>query len=416
MLADPTTFAAGVPYHELARRRREAPVAWVDEPELAYHGTDAGRPVRRVRRGSGYWAITRHADVIAVSRAPGIFSSAAQGAFLADPLTPDDLQRSRQLLVNMDAPEHRRIRKHISAAMTPQTIRATTAGITRHAQALVADALAAGTFDAVGDLAAELPLLVLADLLGMPRADRGLLLRWSNNLVGFDDPAYGGGSLDRYRETFREALGYAGELAADRRRRPGDDLASRLVHSEVDGERLTGAQFGQLWLLFVVAGNETTRHLLAGSLLALSARPEQQQRLAADPAGLPRAVDELLRYVSPVMQFRRTALVDTELAGQRIAAGDKVVLYFVSANRDEDVFHQPDRLDLGRSPNPHLAFGVGPHYCVGSHLAHLEAQVLLDTLRPHLPRLRRAGPVVRLESTFMNGIKSLPMTFGNTDG
>jgi cytochrome P450 len=409
MLADPATYAAGVPHQELARRRREAPVSWVDEPALAYHSAGDGR---RVRQGTGYWAVTRHADVIAAARSPGIFSSAAKGAFLADPRTPEDLQRARQLLVNMDAPEHRRIRRHITAAFTPQAVQAMGAGIRQHAAALVARAVAAGTFDAVACLAAELPLLVLVDLLGMPRADRGLLLRWSNSLVGFDDPEYGGGSLDRYRQTFREALGYAAALAADRRRRPGDDLVSRLVHGEVDGDRLTDPEFAQLWLLLVVAGNETTRHLLSGSLLALAAWPDQRGRLAADPAATPRAVDELLRYVSPVMQFRRTALADTELGGQRIAAGDKVVLYFVSANRDEGVFRDPDSLDLRRRPNPHLAFGVGPHYCVGSHIAHLEAQVLLDAMRPHLRRLCLAGPVVRMESTFMSGIKSLPMAFG----
>jgi cytochrome P450 len=409
MLADPTTYAAGVPYRELARFRRDAPVSWVDEPALAYHSADGGR---RVRRGTGYWAVTRHADVVTAARSPGTFSSAAQGAFLADPRTPEDLQRVRQLLVNMDAPEHRRIRRHITAAFTPQAAQAMAEGIRRHATALVERAVTAGAVDAVAGLAAELPLLVLVDLLGMPRADRGLLLRWSNSLVGFDDPEYGGGSLDRYRQTFREALGYAGGLASDRRRRPGDDLASRLVHGEVDGQRLSDAEFAQLWLLLVVAGNETTRHLLSGSLLALAEWPDQRRRLAADPQATPRAVDELLRYVSPVMQFRRTALADTELGGQRIAAGDKVVLYFVSANRDERVFRDPDSLDLGRRPNPHLAFGVGPHYCLGSHLAHLEAKVLLDTLRPHLHRLRLAGPVVRLESTFMSGIKSLPMAFG----
>jgi cytochrome P450 len=406
VLADPVTYRTGVPHGEFARRRREAPVAWVEEPELRYHSERDGV---RVRRGSGYWAVTRHATVVAAARAPDRFSSSARGAFLADPKTPADLERARQLLVNMDAPEHSRIRRYVTAAFTPREVGALTAGIRAHAADLVARSVVDGEFEAVAALAAELPLLVLADLLGVPRSDRSLLFDWSNNLVGFDDPAYGGSSLDAYRRTFADAFGYARDMAAQRRRSPRADLVSRLVASEVDGRRLTDAEFCQLWLLLVIAGNETTRHLLSGSLLALAESPDQCAKLAADPSLTPRAVDELLRWVSPIMQFRRTCTVDTELAGQPIRAGDKVVLYYVSANRDERVFAGPDRLDLTRRPNPHLAFGVGPHFCLGSHLAHLEAQVLLDTLRPHLCRLRLAGPVVRLESTFMNGIKALPM-------
>lgn len=413
MLADPATYARGVPHEEFRRRRHEAPVSWVDEPVLTYHGTDGGE---RTRRGTGFWAVTRHATVVAASRAPGTYSSAARGAFLADPRTTEDLHRARQLLANMDAPEHRRIRKHVTAAFTPNAVQRMAAGIGAHAGALTRRIATAGGFDAVTDLAAELPLLVLVDLLGMPRADRGLLFGWSNALVGFDDPEYGGGSVDAYRRTFKEAFGYARELAALRRRRPGDDLVSRLVAGEVDGRRLTEPEFCQLWLLLVIAGNETTRHLLSGALLALTEWPEQSARLAADPGLTPRAVDELLRWVTPIMQFRRTAVVDTDLAGQPVQAGDKVVLYYVSANRDEQVYRDPDRLDLGRQPNPHLAFGVGPHYCIGSHLAHLEARTLLDALRPYLTRMRVDGPVLRLESSFMNGIKSLPMALSSGGG
>jgi cytochrome P450 len=406
LLADPQRYAEGVPHEEFARRRRAAAVAWVDEPELRYHSVSGGV---RTRRGTGYWAVTRHGTVIAAARAPDVFSSAARGAFLPDPRTPEDLERARQLLVNMDAPEHGRIRRFATAAFTPRAVQELRYSIRAHAEALTARVVAAGEFDAVRDLAAELPLLVLADLLGIPRAERELLFRWSNTLVGFDDPEYGGQSVDAYRETFAEAFGYITTLAARRRAAPGEDLSSRLVTMELDGRRLTGAQFAQLWLLLVIAGNETTRHLLSGSLLALAQRPDQAARLAADPDLTPTAVDELLRWTSPIMQFRRTATRDTELDGQPIRRGDKVVLYYVSANRDEAVYLEPDRLDLARRPNPHLAFGVGPHYCLGSHLAHLEARTLLDTLRPYLRRLEVTGPPVRLASSFMNGIKALPM-------
>lgn len=409
MLADPATYAVAVPHDEFARRRKAAAVAWVEEPELAVRSRNEGTSVRK---GPGFWAVTRHATVVEVARDPATFSSAAGGAFLADPRTREDLARARQLLVNMDVPEHTRVRRYVTAAFTPRAVKALAGAVRAHSAALVARVARQDAFDAVADLAAELPLLVLADLLGIPRTDRHLLLRWSNNLVGFDDPEYGGGSVDAYRRTFQEALGYADELYRRRRQAPGDDLTSRLATADVDGLRLAPAEFGQLWLLLVIAGNETTRHLLSGALLALTEWPEQCDRLAADPQLTSPAVDELLRWVSPTMQFRRTAVRNTVLDGQPLQAGDKVVLYYISANRDEEVFAEPDRLDLGRRPNPHLAFGVGPHYCLGSHLAHLEAATLLDTLRPYLPRLRRVGPTVRLASSFVNGIKSLPLTVG----
>ena len=404
-LAVPATYSAGVPWADFARCRHEAPVSWVVEPELERHGS-AGRTAVR---GRGFWAVTRHEDVIAASRATEVFSSAAQGAFLADPRTADDLERVRQLLVNMDAPAHARIRRLVTGAFTPRAVAELAAGIREHASALVAAVVRAERFDAVADLAAELPLLVLADLLGIPRADRGLLLTWSNNLVGFDDPEYGGGSIDIYRQTFAEAFRYARELAAHRRRAPGRDLVSRLVTAGTGGG-LTSAEFCQLWLLLVIAGNETTRHLLSGGLLALATHPAQRDRLAAEPDLTGRAVDELLRWVTPIMQFRRTATADTVLGGQAIRAGEKVVLYYISANRDAAAFDQPDELRLDRDPNPHLAFGIGPHFCLGSHLARLEARVLLDELRPWLTRLEMTGPPVRLASNFMNGLKSLPMS------
>jgi cytochrome P450 len=407
MLADPATYAAGVPWEEFARRRRDAPVDWVDEPVLRRHSAAEGNVARR---GTGFWAVTRHDLVISASRTPRVFSSAARGAFLADPKTPADLERARQLLVNMDDPGHARIRRHLSAAFTPRAVQRLTSVIHGHTARLVRAAAAADCFDAVADLAAELPLLVLADLLGVPREDRALLLGWSNNLVGFDDPDYGGGSIDRYRRTFTEAFGYAAALGARRRRHPADDLTSRLVQSHGAGPPLTEAEFCQLWLLLVIAGNETTRHLISGALLALTQWPGERARLAAEPDLSPLAADEFLRWVSPIMQFRRTAESDTTLGGREIKTGDKVVLYYISANRDEAAFPAAGQLDLGRRPNPHLAFGVGPHYCLGSHLAHLETRVLLDELRPCLPRLRVAGPVVRLASSFMNGIKSLPMS------
>jgi len=404
-IAHPATYAEAVPHATFARMRREAAVHWTPEPELVRRSS-AGRTVHR---GSGYWAVVSHEAVTEAAKRPQDFSSAAKGAFLADPRTPAELEQARQLLVNMDAPQHTRIRRLVTAVFTPRAVQRLAASVQEHARQVVARAVAADACDGVADIAAELPLLVIADLLGLPRSDRALLFGWGNQLVGFDDPEYGGGDVERYRRTFAEAFAYALALAARRRAEPADDLSSVLANAEVDGRRLSDREFCNFWLLLVVAGNETTRHLIANSLLALAERPALRRRLADDPAGHPAAVEELLRWVSPVTQFRRTATRDTELAGRPIAAGDKVVLYYAAANRDPAVFADPDVLNAARDPNPHLAFGTGPHFCLGSHLVRLETRALLAALRPHLPALRLRGAPVRLESSFVNGLKALPI-------
>ncbi|MEV0005260.1 cytochrome P450 [Micromonospora sp. NPDC050980] len=407
LLADPATYLTGVPHAEFARRRREAPVAWVDEVALTRTDQDG----ETTSRGRGFWAVTRYAAVSAVSRDPALFSSAAGGAFLADPRTPQDLDRNRQLLINMDAPEHAWVRRLVAGAFTPRAVGRLHELVTRHAEEVVGRAVAAGDVDVVADLAAELPLLVLTDLLGMPATDRKLLFEWSNNLVGFDDPEHGGGSVPRYRDTFAAAFAYVRQLAAQRRARPTEDLMSLLVHAESDGRGLTDAQLCQLWLLLVIAGNETTRHLISGGVQALLAHPAQRDRLIAEADLTGPAVEELLRWVTPIMQFRRTATRDTVLDGARIAAGDKVVVFYSSANRDPEAFAEADRLDLGRDPNPHLAFGIGPHFCLGAHLARLEMAAFLTAIRPHLAGLRLTGPVRRMRTNFMNAITAMPARF-----
>ncbi len=403
-ISHPATYAAGVPHGEFARLRATEPVAWVPEPLLTRR-SGAGR---LSQRGTGFWAVTTHQGVVAASRLTEDFSSAAKGAFLVDPRTRADLMMARQLLVNMDAPQHARIRKLVTSVFTPRAVRRMTERVGAHATALVSRAVAAGHFDIVTDLARELPLLVLSDLLGIPVEDRHLLYDWSNHLVGFDDPDFGGGDIDRYRAAMGEAFGYALRQASQRRDSPTEDLASRLANAELDGQRLSDREFCSFWLLLVVAGNETTRHLISGSLHALADHPAQRGLLVAGAVPIQAAVSELIRWVTPIMQFRRTATRDVELCGQPIAAGDKVVLYYTSANRDGAIFSDPDRLDLGRDPNPHLAFGIGPHFCLGSHLARLELTVLLAALRPYLPSIELTGQAVRLESNFVNGIKSLP--------
>jgi cytochrome P450 len=406
-LSSPATYAAGVPYDEFARLRRDAPVAWIDEVPRWLHSSTGSAATQ----GGGYWAVSRYATVMAASRQPEIFSSALRGAFLADPKSRQDLERTRQLLINMDAPQHAAIRRLVMSAFTPGAIRNLFDSIRSHARAVIDRVLGREQFDVVRDVAAELPLLVLADLLGMPPEDRGLMYKWSNQIVGFDDPEYGGGNVETYQRTFVEAFEYAREMAAARRRQPGGDIVSRLLQAETEGLRLSEREFCHLWILLVIAGNETTRHLISGSFLALDEWPEAKAWLAANPQRIPTAVEELLRWVTPIMQFRRTATRDTMLDGQEIKEGDKVCLYYTSANRDEEVFDSADRLDLGRTPNSHLAFGVGPHFCLGAHLARLELAAVLEATLLHLEKFELIGPVVRLESNFMNGIKSMPSRF-----
>jgi cytochrome P450 len=406
-LSDPAAYVAAVPHDELRRQRRTAPIAWIDEVPLMRHAPSGSRAVV----GTGFWAVTSHRLVTEVSRRPDAFSSWQRGSFLADPKSRDDLDRTRQSLINMDAPEHTKLRHVVTTAFTSAVVERLQESIRAHARAIVDRVVQREQFDVVGDVAAELPLLVLTDLLGLPRQDRALMFEWSNNLVGFDDPEYGGGDVGRYQRTYVEAFQYARELAALRRRQPADDLISALVGAHIDGRPLSDTTFCHLFLLLVVGGNESTRHLLSGSLAALCEWPDQRRRLAESPALLSTAVEELLRWISPIMQFRRTATRDVTIGGQQVREGDKLVLYYVSANRDETVFDAPDVFDVGRKNNPHLAFGVGPHFCLGARLARVEAAVLLDQLRPHLSALELIGPVSRLQSNFMNGIKSIPARF-----
>jgi cholest-4-en-3-one 26-monooxygenase len=273
-----------------------------------------------------------------------------------------------------------------------------------------------GRCDFVADVAAELPLQVIAEMMGVPLEDRHRLFEWSNRLIGFDDPEYSV-TPERQQEAAAELFMYANGLAAERRAQGqvGDDIIGALLGAEVDGEGLTEAEFDLFFLLLAVAGNETTRNLVSHGLLALIEHPEERARLLADPTLLPAAVEEMLRWGTPVMYFRRTATHDVELHGQRIRAGDKVTMWHISGNRDEAVFDQPDRFDVGREPNDHIAFGGGgPHFCLGANLARLEIRVMFEELLRRVPDMELDGPVVRLRSNFINGIKRMSVRFTPT--
>ncbi|POX41416.1 cytochrome P450 [Streptomyces sp. Ru73] len=415
----PQTYATGVPYDLFRRLRLTSPVCWIEEPALA------GWPA-----GPGYWAVLRHADVKHVLRTPDVFSSYAGATQIRDPDTEADLAFVRAMMLNQDPPEHSRIRKVVAAAFTPRAVRELEAVIDARAAELVGRVAEAGEADFV-DVAADLPVWTLAHVMGVPDEDRRLLFDWSSRVIGYQDAEYAElttadpGTLTpmaraalahrpamrarpdgrpvnpRSREALADMFAYAHALADDPR--PGTVLA----HLREGG--LTREEFENMFFLFAVAGNETLRNGIPGGLHTLLCHPDQFARLRADRGLLPTAVEEMLRYWPPVMDFRRTAVRDTELAGQRIRAGEKVVVYHVSANRDETVFDDPDRFDVGRTPNDHVSFGFGPHFCLGSHLARVQMRAVLRHVLDRLPGLAPAGEPVRLVSNFQNGLKHLPV-------
>jgi cholest-4-en-3-one 26-monooxygenase len=402
-LFDARTFEAGPPHAFYAALRARPGLHWIP-----------GRPGREILPGrvepyqEGFFVVTRYDDVVAISRNHELFSSERGSAVNAD-MPPDELLLFRQQLIHMDPPRHTKVRKLVNRGFTPRMISRLESGVRDHARAIVDKVAPKGECDFVTGIAAELPLLVIAELLGVPIADRWKLFHWSNRLIGAEDPEYG--SVVDAQLAVMELFQYAGWLAEQRRADPQDDIVSTLVHADVDGERLGGLDFNMFFFLLVVAGNETTRNAISGGMQALCEFPSERERLLHRPELLDTAVDEIVRWVSPVMQFRRTAQRDTELAGQKIREGEKVVMYYGSANRDERAFENADRFDVARDPNPHLGFGIGVHFCLGASLARMEMRVMFEELFRRLPDIELAGGVSRLRSNFINGIKAMPVRF-----
>jgi cholest-4-en-3-one 26-monooxygenase len=390
---DPEIYVAGVPHDAFRVLRAERPVSFHAEPP----------------DGKGFWAITKYADVVTISKDPGTFSSWKGGTNIPD-YPPDSLDVIRMLMVNMDPPQHTKFRRLTSTGFTPRMIARMEESIRRAARTIVDEVVELGRCDFVTRIAAELPLQVIADIMGVPQEDRHLVFDWSNRLIGFDDPEFQT-SLEDAQEAAAEMWGYANQLAEGRRGQEGKDLVTVLVNAEVDGEQLTEMEFDAFFLLLAVAGNETTRNLISGGMLALIEHPEQRAKLLAEPALLPTAVEEMLRWVTPVIHFRRTATKDVELRGEKIKEGDKVVLYYTSANRDEDVFTNPMSFDVARTPNEHLAFGIGQHSCLGLNLARLEIKVMFEELLARIPDIELDGNVRRLRSNFINGVKEIPVRY-----
>jgi cholest-4-en-3-one 26-monooxygenase len=396
-LVDPDVYQRGGPPHEQ--------FSWLREHEPVFWHADGGEP-----GWPGFWAVTGHPDVAYVSRHPELFSSARRLSLFGE-VPEAHIELQRLMMLNMDPPQHTRQRAFVNRGFTPRMIGQLESHIAQICHELMDEVQGRGQADFVTDIAAPLPLWVICELVGAPVEDRGRIFELSNLLIGSADPEFHV-EPQAQQNAAAEVYAYGAALAERRRAEPADDIVTQLLRPNDNGEALTSDEFDLFFLLLTVAGNETTRNAAAGGMLALFEHPDQWQRLVAEPTLIPTAAEEIVRWVSPVNLFRRTATRDTELGGQPIAAGDKVVVFYASANRDEGVFAASQRFDVGREPNPHVGFGGGgPHFCLGRHLAALELRILLQALTERMPKIQLDGEVSRLRSNFINGIKHMPVRF-----
>lgn len=394
-LSDPDTFLAGVPYEYFRVLREQDPVHWQEECDL---------PV--FLPGPGYWALTRYEDVAFVSKHPELFSSAA-GTSALNEVRPRERRLAREQLIQMDPPGHTELRNLMNAQFRPNAVRATEP----HMRKIVRETLdrleGRSQCDFVGDVSAPISLRVLTNFLGVPDEYTARFYRWTNQTMNFAEP--GRFNLLRARFALLQIFAQSALLARERRKRPTADVFSSLVHGRFQGRPLTRVMTQVNFFLLIIAGNETTRNALSGGIQALCEHPDQLDRLRREPSLLPQAIEEILRWVSPVMQFRRTALRDTRIGDREIRRGEKVVMYYGAANRDPEVFDDPETFDITRKPNPHLAFGTGTHFCMGSHIARLEMRATLEEFLRRFPDVSLTGPPERVRSNFISGIARLPV-------
>jgi cholest-4-en-3-one 26-monooxygenase len=394
VIHDPSTYAKGLPYDEFRRLRDEDPVSRHDHPAW----------------GGGYWVVTRHADVQQVSRDWNAFRNAPH-PFV--PETPgefgDDDQGSSLLLISLDPPEHSKLRKIISSGFTPRRINDLADHVKNRVDAVIDSVADRRECDLVEDIALWLPLHAIADLVGVPEADRKQVFEWTELTFGFDPTVPPEARLNAAMSMYA----YADAMCGERRAEPRDDLMSVLLSAEVDGERLTDMQLSAFFMLLQNAGSETTRNLITTGTLRLLQRPDQLELLRSDFSLLPVAIEELLRHATPVMSFARTATTDTEVGGQPVREGDHVVMVYASANRDERAFDDPDNIDITRDPNDHVAFGAGgPHFCLGAHLARLESKLMFEAILTRFEGLEvTADPATlpRVHSNLIDGFAKMPV-------
>jgi cytochrome P450 len=387
-LADPDTYEAGMPYEAFRELRRRAPVAW-----------------HPYKDGPGFLALTGYDEVQAVSRDSATWSSQAKGVTYE--ISPEDESSLGLIMLQMDPPKHTEFRKLINKGFTPRQVARLNDHIADMARQIVDDVIERGECDFVDDVAGALPSYVIAEMLGIPLEDGRRLYELSeilNSGYVVGDSAIEQAVIQMYQ--------YSAELAARKRADPGDDIATSLLQAEVDGRSLTDLEFNLFFMLLMNAGGDTTRNLVASGVLALIQHPAERQQLDADPSLMPTAIEEMLRYTSPVTVFLRTATKDTELRGIPVKAGERAAIFYPSANRDETRFADPDRFDVSRAPNPHLAFGGGgTHFCLGANLARVEASAIIPEVLSRMNGLELAGPVKRVRSYLINGIHSMPVRF-----
>ena len=389
-LASPDTFAGGVPHDALTALRRADPVHW-----------------QPMAREPGFWAVLRHADVIQVARSPETFSAGAGGIVVED-LPAETLGRVRNMLVAMDPPRHGVHRAPLSLHFRPRSIARLEDRVRDVCRGIMAQARERGDVDFVHDVASPLPTHVIGELFGLPRHDWNYLQQLAERITSSQDPDLGGPNAGD-ATAGSEMAAYAMDFAVARRRRaPADDLTSAILGYDFGGQPMNDVEFGGFFVQLVTAGNDTTKGMLSSGLLTLLRHPDQLTELRSNPSLFPCAVEEIIRYDNPLHYFRRTATVDTELSGTRIAAGDKVAMYYTSANRDEDVFDDPQTFDIRRGRNPHLSFGFGAHFCLGVHLARLEGRVFFQELLDTFTVIELVGEPVRVRSNLNNSLKLLP--------
>ncbi|HVN64956.1 MAG TPA: cytochrome P450 [Candidatus Binataceae bacterium] len=385
----------GYPHREWAYLRKHKPIFWCEYPH-----TDP------------FWAITKHADIIQISKQPNLFHNFPR--LLVMPLEsgmPPAEEPPFRHLLNMDPPDHGEYRSIVSSNFTPRGVSHLRAEIEDIMGKVLDDAMGRENLDFVIDISSKVPLDVIAALLGVPQKDRELLFQWTNAVIGVLDPEFqAGGDVDSTFDRARLGLfQYFINLTEERIKQPTNDITSIVANAKMNGAPMPQFEMLSYFLLLVVAGNETTRNATTGGLLAFIENPGEWDKLKKNPGLLKSAVEEIVRWTSPVIQFARTATADTEVHGQKIKKGESVCLFYPSANRDEDVFDEPNRFNISRDPNPHLAFGIGEHFCLGAHLARLELEVIFGQLLKRLEHVEQAGPIARLRSSFVGGIKHMPI-------
>jgi len=398
---DPFVNEEAIPHEQFLALRRKAPVFWVEQAPGTHDGMAE-------ESGHGYFAVSKHVDVAAVSKNTKDFSTYENGAIIrfSEGMQREQVELQRVILINQDPPEHTATRHIISRAFTPRSIGALEEIMQKQAGAIVAEAVQSGTGNFVEQVAAELPLQAIADLIGVPQADRHKLFDWSNQMLASDDPDIEGDP----DVAAAEILGYAMAMAADRKANPREDLVTKLVHADKDGRGLTDDEFGYFVILLTVAGNETTRNSISHGMNAFLDHPDQWELWKQErPASM---VDEVIRWATPVSVFQRTALTDVEVGGVPVRKGQRVGLFYASANYDDDVFDDPYRFDITRDPNPHVAFGGhGAHYCIGANLARQQVRLIFGALADQAPNITKLAEPHRLRHAWINGIKDLQVDY-----